>query len=144
MLHDSGADNPNRFFIFGTDDNIRLLQENRHWFADGTFKMSPHLFYQVHTIHVLCQGCVVPVVCLDENKTKQSYIPSKSVCLAENSKSWFDRSLHRKGRCPSVVQKCLLRWHSCLHMTFYAHSKNCKTSFLKKLMHCWITLKIRG
>ena len=25
------------------------------------------------------------------------------MCLAENSKSWFDRSLHRKGRYPSVV-----------------------------------------
>ena len=191
LLHDSGADDPNRFFIFGTDDNIRLLQENRHWFADGIFKVSPHLFYQVHTIHVLCQGCVVPVVyVLMQNKTQQSYIrvlqqirqldvtmqPSSVMCDFEKSfqnavslvfgddvqivgclfhlSQCVWRKIQNLGLTEAYIeredirQSCkmlvALAFDSCLLMTLYAHLKNCKTSFLKKLMHCWITLKIRG
>ena len=62
MLYDSGREDQQRFFIFSTGENLRLSKENRDWFADGTFKMAPQLFYQVHTIHVMCHGSVLPVV----------------------------------------------------------------------------------
>ena len=49
LLHDSGEDDPGRFFIFGTQRNLDMLANNRHWFTDGTFKVAPHLFY--HTCY---------------------------------------------------------------------------------------------
>jgi len=38
--------------MFGTRHNVSLLEQNMHWFVDGTFKVSPSIFYQVFTIHV--------------------------------------------------------------------------------------------
>ncbi len=62
LLHDSGADDPDRFFIFGTDENLNILARNGNWFADGTFKIAPHLFYQLTTIHALQNGTVLPLL----------------------------------------------------------------------------------
>ena len=51
LLYDSADDDPGRFFMFGTQRNLDMLVDNGNWFVDGTFKVAPHLFYQVHTIH---------------------------------------------------------------------------------------------
>ena len=53
LLHDSGANDPDRFFIFETERNLDMLADNNNWFADGTFKVAPHLFYQRRTF-----GCI--------------------------------------------------------------------------------------
>lgn len=37
--------------VFGTEANIDRLAESPYWIMDGTFKVSPNLFYQVYTIH---------------------------------------------------------------------------------------------
>jgi hypothetical protein len=42
LLHDSGKEDPDRFFIFSTDRNIKHL-EDMHIFADGTFDVAPDL-----------------------------------------------------------------------------------------------------
>ena len=46
LLHDSGVDDPDRFFMFGTEANVRQL-EMSELYADGTFSISPDLFLQV-------------------------------------------------------------------------------------------------
>ena len=55
LMHDSGPDDPNIFWVFATQENLKNLVQYREWFADGTFKIAPHLFYQIYTIHCLCQ-----------------------------------------------------------------------------------------
>jgi hypothetical protein len=37
--------------LFGTDENIQLLNQSTFWIADGTFKTCPKLFYQIYTVH---------------------------------------------------------------------------------------------
>ena len=64
LLHDSGSDSENRFFIFGSEANLDTLTDNWKWFADGTFKVAPQLFYQLTTIHALVQGTVLPMLYL--------------------------------------------------------------------------------
>ena len=61
LLHDSGPGSQ-RILIFSTHENLMLLSESQHWFADGTFKVAPSLFHQLYTIHCCCQGFMMPVV----------------------------------------------------------------------------------
>ena len=53
LLHDSAVSNPNldRIVIFGTSDNLKLLASCSIIAMDGTFKVTPPLFYQLFTIH---------------------------------------------------------------------------------------------
>ena len=53
-----------RFLIFATEDNLDLLENSSEWHADGTFKVSPLLFYQVYTIHAIFNGHTIPSVYL--------------------------------------------------------------------------------
>lgn len=39
---------------------MRVLQQERKWFADGTFKVVPELFYQLYSIHCDVRGSVLP------------------------------------------------------------------------------------
>lgn len=50
LLFDSGPE-PNRMLIFSIRNNMRLLSQSRHWYADGTFKVVPQLFGQLYTVH---------------------------------------------------------------------------------------------
>ena len=43
-MHDSGPDDLDRFLIFATQENLTNSVQYREWFADGTFKIAPHLF----------------------------------------------------------------------------------------------------
>ena len=62
LMHDSGPDDPDRFLIFATQENLNNLVQYREWFANDTFKIAPHLFYQIYTIHCLCQDATLPMV----------------------------------------------------------------------------------
>lgn len=74
LLFDSGSEDNNRFFIFGTNDNLRLLETTAHWFMDGTFKTAPTLFYQLFTVHALVNGRTVTCIyALLQNKTQDTY-----------------------------------------------------------------------
>jgi hypothetical protein len=48
--------------FFGTVQNLSLLERNTNWFIDGTFKVSPAIFCQVFTIHVLIGKAILPIV----------------------------------------------------------------------------------
>ena len=65
-----------RIIAFSTDEMLRLLQENRHWMADGTFKVVPNLFYQLFTVHAILDDgrTVIPAVyCLMTSKRQDMY-----------------------------------------------------------------------
>jgi len=59
-LWDSGPIDVDRILMFGTMENINGIQQNEHWFVDGTFKVAPVLFYQVFTIHAMIYNKAVP------------------------------------------------------------------------------------
>lgn len=61
LLHDSGAGDSDRLFIFATQQNLKCLAEATAWFADGTFKVTPGQFYQLYTVHAATNGIVVPM-----------------------------------------------------------------------------------
>ena len=50
LLYDNGIDSPARILIFSTETNLNALTTIGHWFADGTFKTPPELFYPIYTI----------------------------------------------------------------------------------------------
>ena len=74
LLYDSGVGDANRILVFATDQALALLRQCDHWFGDGTFSVSPSIFFQVYTIHSICNGKVVPCIfALLPNKTGLTY-----------------------------------------------------------------------
>jgi len=53
LLWDTGEDDPQCLFVFCSETNIDTLEQKRHWFMDGTFKVAPELFMQLFTIRAL-------------------------------------------------------------------------------------------
>ena len=53
LLYDSGVADNDRIFMFGSPDAVTLLNQSTDWFADGTFKTVPEIFYQLYTLHAL-------------------------------------------------------------------------------------------
>ena len=74
LLHDSGVGDAERILLFGTDDALALMRQSDHWFGDGTFSVSPLVFFQLYTIHSICEGKVIPCLyALLPNKTGATY-----------------------------------------------------------------------
>lgn len=48
---DNGDRPGERMLLFSTQRNMRTLVSADHWFADGTLKVAPSLFYQLYTVH---------------------------------------------------------------------------------------------
>jgi len=48
--------------IFAADDDLDFLSRSEHWFADGTFRVSPSEFDQLYTVHGFLNGEVFPAV----------------------------------------------------------------------------------
>ncbi|KRY15353.1 hypothetical protein T12_7405, partial [Trichinella patagoniensis] len=60
--------------VFATGYNIRLLAAMRTWGMDGTFKIVPHWYEQLFTIHAFAAGKLVPAVyCLCTDKDIGTY-----------------------------------------------------------------------
>ena len=47
---DDDNDNDTRVIVFATTENLRMLFRCSVWFVDGTFKISPSIFFQVFAI----------------------------------------------------------------------------------------------
>lgn len=76
LLYDSmETSNESRFLIFGDRQLLQWLRNSNCWFADGTFKVVPSLFYQLYTIHFqFAQGVIPPVLyCLLQDKSGTTY-----------------------------------------------------------------------
>ena len=64
----------NIYRIFGDVTMKNLLNLSNTWLVDGTFKLSPEIFYQIYTIHVELNGFAPPCVyVLLPNKTEKTY-----------------------------------------------------------------------
>ncbi|CAF1391294.1 unnamed protein product [Adineta ricciae] len=59
----------NRIIIFSTRTDLNRLSHSDHWHMDGTFKISPKLFYQLYSIHGHFQGRTFPFL--------YAYLPGK-------------------------------------------------------------------
>ena len=65
---------PPRILIFSSRRQLDILSRSSHAFFDGTFKVAPHLFHQLFTIHALHNGVCIPCAfCLMENKEQDTY-----------------------------------------------------------------------
>ena len=58
MIFDSGIGDHERMFTFASELGLQCLAESDHWYAGGTFKVSPELFFQLYTIHRLQRGSI--------------------------------------------------------------------------------------
>lgn len=59
LLHEDDHDEhneDNRIIVFASDLMLDELERNDVWMLDGTFKVSPSLFLQLYTIHVVIGG----------------------------------------------------------------------------------------
>jgi hypothetical protein len=73
LIYDSGKSDNDRFYIFSTESNLKLL-EHAHWFGDGTFDASPKLFKQVYTIHCLIHSRCLPYAIRRFNKENSIFL----------------------------------------------------------------------
>lgn len=74
LIFDSGVEDPNRILMFAGPNAVELMKESKHWFADGTFKVSPRIFFQLYTVHALLNERVIPCIyALLPNKTLDTY-----------------------------------------------------------------------
>ena len=60
LAFDSGREEVNRMLLFVTDEGISDLNKYRNWAFDGTFNVSPTIFYQLFTIYVHIGNEVIP------------------------------------------------------------------------------------
>ena len=74
LFFDSGAGNVNRIIAFASIQARQLLVESDNWYADGTFKVCPGVFYQLYTFHAQRAGRIFPCIfALLPNKTEITY-----------------------------------------------------------------------
>lgn len=72
-IFDSGPGD-DRIIMFTTDANLALMRESMRLAGDGTFKVTPTLWYQIYTIHATKNGYTVPCVyALLPDKHKDTY-----------------------------------------------------------------------
>ena len=48
--------------IFAAPTNIQYLKLHSTWYGDGTFAVSPDLFYQLYTLNIITKGKNLPLV----------------------------------------------------------------------------------
>jgi hypothetical protein len=66
-----------KHFVFASNTGLDLLSKSENWYADGTFRVVPTLFYQLFTIQVQWEIShkTVPVVyVLMSGKTTEDYV----------------------------------------------------------------------
>ena len=51
-----------RGLIFASVDDIKYLAYQKFWYADGTFCISPSIFYQIYSIRAFDEGLSTPCV----------------------------------------------------------------------------------
>lgn len=60
--------------MFYTIACLHHLSNSAQWWADGTFKTAPKLFYQLFVIHGQVYGHVFPLIyCITTKKTQSTY-----------------------------------------------------------------------
>ena len=62
LLFDSRVGDSERIIVFSTPKFTSILKESKNWYAYGTFKVVPDVFYQLYTIHCEKDGLIYPCV----------------------------------------------------------------------------------
>ena len=71
---DSGQNDHERIILFGDPEMLRVLETSNFWLADGTFKVTPKMFYQLYSIHVSLSGIApASIYAFLPNKTEKTY-----------------------------------------------------------------------
>ena len=60
LVYDSGVGSKERILIFASQGALYFLTVSEHWYAYGTLKVSPVIFFQLCTIHGLRDGRSFP------------------------------------------------------------------------------------
>lgn len=85
---DSGANDSKRIIIFTTRSNLDMLDKYRDWYCDGTFDITPTLFKQLYTIHIIAENKDLPMVyALMPNKDTNTYIKFFKMIRVATSKN---------------------------------------------------------
>ncbi|KAL8621075.1 hypothetical protein ACOMHN_040600 [Nucella lapillus] len=72
LMANDGGDN--KLLVFSTSANLQLLSASRIIFMDGTFAVSPRLFTQLYTLHILYMDQMIPLVfALLPDKSQHTY-----------------------------------------------------------------------
>ena len=75
LAFDSGINDENRILIFVMEDGLEDLVRFPNWAADGTFKVSPSIYYQLYCIHIQERTFSIPrIFALLAGKTKETYV----------------------------------------------------------------------
>ncbi|CAF1014396.1 unnamed protein product [Didymodactylos carnosus] len=61
LQFDSGPGD-NCLIIFSSNDQLKILEDTEEVFIDGTFKVTPVIFYQLYTIHGVYRNNMFPLV----------------------------------------------------------------------------------
>ncbi|CAF1154928.1 unnamed protein product [Rotaria sordida] len=80
---------PHKVIAFASEPALKILSENHHWNADGTFRTSPALFTQAYYIHVFDEYSMKPVVyacCEDKSQAGYDYLFRSLVGYAAEKK----------------------------------------------------------
>ena len=74
LVHHTGKEDHERIRVFGDNEIVRYLKSSPSWLVDGTFKLSPIMFYQLYTVHFqgprITPGCMYGFL---PNKTESTY-----------------------------------------------------------------------
>jgi hypothetical protein len=62
LLDDTGADDPERILVFGTEANLQYMRKRPEWFIDGTFDVAPLIFKQLFTFQVVENNFNLPLI----------------------------------------------------------------------------------
>ena len=64
-----------RIIIFTTENNIKLLINNKNWFGDGTFEVVPLIYQQMYNFSTSICGKILPMMyTLLPSKTEMIYL----------------------------------------------------------------------
>jgi FLYWCH zinc finger domain len=99
LYHDSGQGQEKRLLVFTTEANLDILQESEMWMSDGTFKVSPTIFYQLYTIHGAFKGKFFPLIfAVVEPLLHRSQLPQEDVLIHPSKLLQWDVLLLRCRR----------------------------------------------
>ncbi|CAF4820499.1 unnamed protein product, partial [Rotaria sp. Silwood2] len=73
LRYDSGP-GYDRLLIFSSAEQLQLLGSCEELLVDGTFKVTPTIFYQLYVMYVVYRHAVIPIIfAFLPNKTQQTY-----------------------------------------------------------------------
>ena len=97
-----------------------MLADNSDWFTNGTCKVAPHLFDQLHTIHALHEHSVVPLLYVFmQRKRELDYVNALTAIRAASVMCDYEIGFHNAVRQVFgnnvVVVGCLFHLGQCVY-----------------------------